>query len=129
MPEILQTAIDWLVYYKLEAIASVILLALAALKKRLADGDLDLAAFYDGLEEVLRAYLAATRDWPEERPVRDFVETREVAEAARALRKGLRTLRDRAGLVRFAHVSADARAALEDVDVCLAWVDADEEAA
>lgn len=103
--------------------------ALAALKEDLAYGRVELAAYYDGLEDVLRRYLAATRGWPEERPVRDFVDSRAVTETTHELRSGLRTMRDRAGLVRFAHVAADTPAALTDADVCLSWVDADEEAA
>ncbi len=103
--------------------------ALAALKRDLEEGDIDLAAFYDGLETVLRRYLAARRDWPEERPIREFVGTRTVTEARAELYSGLRTMQDRAGLVRFAHVEATALAALLDVDACLAWVEAEEEAA
>jgi hypothetical protein len=103
--------------------------ALAALKEDLEQGRLDVAAFYDGLEGVLRSYLAATRGWPEERPVREFVETGAVARASRELRVGLRSMRDRAGLVRFAHVTAAEPAALDDADACLAWVEAEEEAA
>ena len=103
--------------------------ALAALKRDLEEGDIDLAAFYDGLETVLRRYLAARRDWPEERPVREFVGTRTVVEARTELRSGLRTMQVRAGLVRFAHVDATALAALLDADACLAWVEAEEEAA
>jgi hypothetical protein len=103
--------------------------ALAALKRDLEEGDIDLAAFYDGLETVLRRYLAARRDWPEERPIREFVGTRTVTEARAELRSGLRTMQDRAGLVRFAHVEATALAALLDADACLAWVQAEEEAA
>jgi hypothetical protein len=103
--------------------------ALARLKRDLEQDDVDLAAFYDGLEEVLRRYLAARRDWPRERPVREFVDEAIVAEDLEDERVSLRSLQDRAGLVRFAHVTAADAAALDDVDACLAWVEAEEEAA
>jgi hypothetical protein len=52
-----------------------------------------------------------------------------VAEDLEDERVSLRSLQDRAGLVRFAHVTAADAAALDDVDACLAWVEAEEEAA
>ena len=103
--------------------------ALAALKRDLEQDGVDLAAFYDRLETILRRYLAARRGWPEERPVREFVGTRTVVEARAELSSGLSRMQDRAGLVRFAHVEAAAPAALLDADACLAWVEAEEEAA
>lgn len=103
--------------------------ALARLKRDLEQDGVDLAAFYDGLEEVLRRYLAARRDWPTERPVREFVGETIVADDRADEKVSLRSLQDRAGLVRFAHVAAADAAALDDVDACLAWVEAEEEAA
>ena len=103
--------------------------ALARLKRDLEHNGVDLAAFYDGLEEVLRRYLAGRRDWPRERPVREFVGEAIVAEDREDEKVSLRSLQDRAGLVRFAHVTAADAAALDDVDACLAWVEAEEEAA
>jgi hypothetical protein len=44
MPEFIQTLIDYVVYYKLEAIASIILLALACLRKHY-DNNVMIAAF------------------------------------------------------------------------------------
>ncbi len=102
--------------------------AFAALRTELENGDLDLASFYDGIETTLRRYLAATRDWPDERPVRDFVDTVSVPDLHPHLMTDLRSMRDRAGLVRFAHVSTATSAALGDADACLAWVDAEEAA-
>lgn len=100
--------------------------SLARLKRHLEDGEIDLAAFYDGLEEALRKYLAARRGWPRERPVREFVH--EAAEMRRLedVEAGLRSLLGRSGLVRFAHVEAAEAMALGDADACLAWVDAEE---
>jgi len=103
--------------------------ALAALKRDLERDQVDLAAFYDGLESILRRYLAACRAWPEERPVREFVGTNTVVEGRAELLAGLSRMQDRAGLVRFAHVETAARAALLDADACLAWVEAEREAA
>jgi len=103
--------------------------ALARLRRGLEEGDVDLAAFYDGLEEVLRRYLAARRGWPRERPVREFVDEAVAPGRPEQVQDGLRTLQARAGLVRFAHVEAAEAAALGDADACLAWVEAEEEAA
>ncbi len=103
--------------------------ALARLKQRLQEGDLDLAAYYDGLEDTLRQYLAAREGWPPQRPVREYVDEASVQAGLRNLEAGLRTLQGRAGLVRFAHVDAAESAAIGDADACLAWVDALEEAA
>lgn len=103
--------------------------AIEELKRKLEAGQLDVAAYYDGLEEELRRYLAATRAWPPERPVRDFVANPSVIRTPPELRRDLRRMGDRAGLARFAHVSADPPVALRDADVCLAWMSAEEEAA
>jgi hypothetical protein len=103
--------------------------ALARLKRGLEQGEVDLAAFYDELEEILRRYLAARRGWPHQRPVREFVGEAVAPGDPEHVELGLRTLQARAGLVRFAHVEAAAAAALGDADACLAWVDAEEEAA
>ena len=100
--------------------------ALARLKRDLEQGEVDLAAFYDGLEEVLRKYLAARRGWPPERPVREFVDEAAVDRRLEELDAGLRSLQGRAGLVRFAHVTSAETSALDDADACLAWVDAEE---
>ena len=100
--------------------------ALARLKRSLEQGEVDLAAFYDGLEEVLRKYLAARRGWPPERPVREFVDEAAVDRKLAEVAAGLRSIQDRAGLVRFAHVSSAEAIALDDADACLAWVDAEE---
>jgi hypothetical protein len=99
--------------------------ALARLKRQLENGEVDLAAFYDGLEEVLRSFLAARRGWPPERPVRDFVDEEPAEDREAPIVEGIRSLQGRAGLVRFAHVEATASAALQDADACLAWVEAD----
>jgi len=99
--------------------------ALERLKKSLEEGDLDLAAYYDGLEKVLRRYLAARRGWPPERPVREFV-TAGGADPATDLEAGLLSLQARSGLVRFAHVRGARTIALGDADACLAWVEAEE---
>jgi len=103
--------------------------ALARLKRQLEQRDVDLAEFYDGLEEVLRRYLALRWGWPRERPVREFVDEAIAPGDPGDEKLSLRSLQDRAGLVRFAHVTAADAAALDDVDACLAWVDAEEEAA
>ncbi len=103
--------------------------ALARLRKDLEQDDVDLAAFYDGLEEIIRTYLAARRGWPRERPVREFVGEAIAPGDPEHVEAGLRSLQARSGLVRFAHVEAAAAAALEDADACLAWVEAEEKAA
>lgn len=100
--------------------------ALARLKRDLESGDLDLAAFYDGLEEVLRTYLASRRGWPVQRPVRDFVREAGESRSLPEVEAGLRSIQRRAGLVRFAHVAAAESMALGDADACLAWVEAEE---
>ena len=98
---------------------------LARLKRELERGELDLAAFYDGLESVLRAYLAARRGWPPQRPVREFVDEAGGEDRTSRVEEGLHSLQGRAGLVRFAHVSAAEAVALKDADACLAWVEAE----
>jgi hypothetical protein len=103
--------------------------ALAKLKRELEAEEVDLAAFYDGLEEVLRRYLAARRGWPPQRPVREFVDEADAERGLAEVEAGLRSLQGRAGLVRFAHVEAAETAALGDADACLAWVNAEEEEA
>lgn len=100
--------------------------ALARLKRDLESGQVDLAAFYDGLEEVLREYLAARRGWPSERPVREFVDQAAEDRRLEGVEAGLRSLQGRSGLVRFAHVEAAEAIALTDADACLAWVDSEE---
>ena len=80
--------------------------ALARLKDGLRTGGLDLAEYYDGLEETLRAYLAARQGWPPQRPVREYVVEAAVEEGLHAARTGLRSLQGRAELVRFAHLDA-----------------------
>jgi hypothetical protein len=100
--------------------------ALVRLRHALEQGEVDLAAFYDGLEEVLRRYLAARRGWPAARPVREFVDEAVVDERPVEVEAGLRSLQGRAGLVRFAHVESPETAALDDADACLAWLEADE---
>lgn len=102
--------------------------ALAELRQGLEAGLLGLEAFYDGVEAVLRRYLVATKGWPDERPVREFVDAAAAGTARPDLVAGLRSMRDRAGLVRFAHVATAVPAALVDVDTCVAWVDAEEAA-
>jgi hypothetical protein len=99
--------------------------ALARLKRQLERGEVDLAAFYDGLEAVLRSFLAARRGWPPERPVRDFVDQTPADDRWAHIVDGIRSLQGRAGLVRFAHVEAAESAALGDADACLAWVEAE----
>lgn len=103
--------------------------ALVRLKRGLETGEVDLAAFYDGLEEILRRYLAARRGWPPARPVREFVDEAAVDARLAEVEAGLRSLQGRAGLVRFAHVAAADALALGDADTCLAWLDAEEEEA
>jgi len=103
--------------------------ALAGLKRGFEAGEVDLAAFYDGLERVLRTYLSAHRGWPAARPVREFVEEAVVDARLGTVEAGLRSLQTRAGLVRFAHLDAVEAAALADADACLAWLDAEEELA
>jgi hypothetical protein len=100
--------------------------ALARLKQGLEQGEVDLAAFYDGLEEVLRRYLAARRGWPSARPVREFVDEAVADEKSAEVEAGLRSLQGRAGLVRFAHVASAETAAIDDADACLAWLEAAE---
>ncbi|MBT8478553.1 MAG: BatD family protein [Gemmatimonadetes bacterium] len=100
--------------------------ALARLKRDLEGGEVDLAAFYDGLEEALRKYLAARRGWPRERPVREFVDGVTEKRRLEDVEAGLRSLQSRSGLVRFAHIEAAETMALSDADACLAWVDAEE---
>ncbi len=103
--------------------------ALTRLKEELRAGGLDLADYYDGLEETLRAYLAARQGWPPQRPVREYVDETAIESGYREVKAGLRSLQGRAELVRFAHLDAAQASALGDADACLAWVDAVEEAA
>lgn len=102
--------------------------ALALLKARLEGGELELALFYDGLEETVRRYLAARRGWSEVRPVRDFVQLRRERDDVRELTRAIVAMENRAGLVRFAHLTASREAALADADTCLAWVESEEAA-
>ena len=101
--------------------------ALARLKAGLETHELDLAEFYDGLERVVRHYLAARRGWSEALPVREFVHAGGGASAS-ALRSEILSMEGRAGLVRFAHLAASRDAALRDAEICLEWVDAEEAA-
>lgn len=99
--------------------------ALARLKRELEEGELDLAAFYDGLERVLRDFLAARRGWPPQRPVREFVREEGGRGRPTHVAEGLRSLQGRAGLVRFAHVEAAEAVALRDADACVEWIEAE----
>jgi hypothetical protein len=61
MPEILQTIIDYVVYYKVEAIASVILIALAFLRKHY-DNNVMIAAFIRFTQNQIAEVLERTED-------------------------------------------------------------------
>ncbi len=90
--------------------------ALVALRERAVAGELGAGEFYDRLEEILRAYLADTRDWPATRPVRS---------AAWARRDAMRELHRHAIFSRFAGVEADGKRLVSDADVSLDWVTED----
>lgn len=90
--------------------------ALVALREQAAAGELGAGEFYDRLEEILRAYLAATRDWPATRPVRS---------AAWARRDAMRELHRHAVFSRFAGVEADGPRLVTDADVSLDWLTGD----
>ena len=87
--------------------------ALLALRERAAAGELGAAAFYDRLEEILREYLAGTREWPPTRPVRA---------SAWTARGAMRELHRHAVMSRFAGVEAPGPRLLADVDVSLDWL-------
>lgn len=87
--------------------------ALVALRARVEAGELGGAAFYDRLEEILREYLAGTREWPPGRPVRASSWT---------ARGAMRELHRHAVLSRFAGVEAAAARLLTDVEASLDWL-------
>lgn len=90
--------------------------ALEALREQAAAGELGAGEFYDRLEEILRAYLAETRDWPMTRPVRSAAWTR---------RDAMRELHRHALFSRFAGVEADGPRLVTDADVSLDWLSED----
>lgn len=90
--------------------------ALVALGARVEAGELGGAEFYDRLEEILREYLAGTRDWPPGRPVRASSWT---------ARGAMRELHRHAVLSRFAGVEAAAARLLTDVEASLDWLTKD----
>lgn len=95
------------------------LAALAALREDAAKEGLPAAAFYDRLEEILRAYLAEARDWPPTRPVR----------ASAWLSLGaMRELHRHAVMARFAGAAAAGERRRDDVDTSIAWLRKDEAA-
>jgi hypothetical protein len=83
------------------------LAALAALREEAATGDRPAAAFYDRLEEILRAYLAESHEWPPTRPVRA---------SAWLSRGGMKEMHRHAVMSRFAGVEATGERRLADVD-------------
>ena len=90
--------------------------ALMALRDRIESDELGAAAFYDRLEEILREYLAGTREWPPTRPVRASSWT---------ARGAMRELHRHAVLSRFGGVEAAAARLLTDVETSLAWLTKD----
>ncbi|HSM09210.1 MAG TPA: hypothetical protein VLA33_09365 [Gemmatimonadota bacterium] len=90
--------------------------ALVALHARVEAGELGGAAVYDRLEEILREYLAGTREWPPGRPVRASSWT---------ARGAMRELHRHAVLSRFAGVEAAATRLLTDVETSLDWLTKD----
>jgi len=102
--------------------------ALDRLVAELQVGRLDIPEFYDGLERVVRGYLAARWGWSEVLPVRDFVHAHGTGSRSR-LRDAVLSMEGRAGLVRFAHLATSQDAALRDADTCREWVGAAEDAA
>lgn len=87
--------------------------ALVALGARVEAGELGGAEFYDRLEEILREYLAGTREWPLGRPVRASSWT---------ARGAMRDLHRHAVLSRFAGVEAADARLLTDVETSLDWL-------
>lgn len=90
--------------------------ALVALRERAAAGKVSAGPFYDRLEEILRAYLAETRDWPVTLPVRS---------AAWTDRDSMRELHRHAVFSRFAGVPTDGKRLVSDADVSLDWLTKD----
>lgn len=90
--------------------------ALVALRARIEADELGAPAFYDRLEEILRAYLAGTREWPPTRPVRASSWT---------ARGAMRELHRHAVLSRFGGVEAAASRLLADVEASLDWLTKD----
>jgi hypothetical protein len=90
--------------------------ALVALRERIESDELGAAAFYDRLEEILREYLAGTREWPPTRPVRAATWT---------ARGAMRELHRHAVLSRFGGVEAAAARLLTDVETSLDWLTKD----
>lgn len=92
------------------------LTALAALREEAAAGERPAAAFYDRLEEILRSYLAESREWPPTRPVR----------ASAWLSRGeMKELHRHAVMSRFAGVEAGGDRRLADVDSSIDWLSKD----
>lgn len=87
--------------------------ALVALRERVQSDELGAAVFYDRLEEILRGYLAGTREWPTTQPVRA---------SAWTARGAMRELHRHAVLSRFGGVEAGATRLLEDVEASLDWL-------
>ena len=90
--------------------------ALVALRQRAMEGGLSAAEFYDRLEEILRQYLSATREWPSTRPVRS---------AAWLGRDAMRELHRHAVFSRFAGVEAEGERLVSDADVSIDWLTED----
>lgn len=87
--------------------------ALVALRQRAVEGELGAAEFYDRLEEILRQYLAATREWPPTRPTRSSAWLR---------RDSMRELHRHAVFSRFGGVDSGGERLVSDADVSLDWL-------
>ncbi len=98
---------------------------ISALRVAVDEGRIGPAAFYDGLEAVLRRYLARARGRPAGLPVRGLADDpREAAAAA----PDLAALVARALPARFGALAVGREALLSDADAALAWLDAEEAA-
>jgi hypothetical protein len=103
---------------------------LQGLRRRAMDEPFEAARLYDEMESIVRRFLGRTRDWPEERPVRQALGTGAVDGSTTATRDDdgvFRAVR-RALPARFGALQVSREALLTDVDSVLAWLSREEAA-
>ncbi len=97
--------------------------ALLALRARAVAGATRTDRFYDGIETAVRLYLVRTRGWPEQAPVRNALYEGLAGEVDR-----LDTVVRRALPARFGALEVMSDTLVSDVDVVLAWLEAEQAA-
>jgi hypothetical protein len=103
---------------------------LQRLRRRAMEEPFEAAILYDEMESIVRQFLGRTRDWPEERPVRQALGTSAVDSSAVTAHdtEGIFRAVRRALPARFGALQVSREALLTDVDSMLAWLSQEEAA-